>query len=152
MPDPFFRLASRDDIRTILALSDGGAVDGHTSEAGDWADAAYAEAFEAIEADPAQEIYVVEIEGEVIGCVQISILPGLPRRGMKRGLLENVHVRQDSRGKGIGAAMIAFAIVRCRERGCGVIQLTSNKKRVDAHRFYRRLGFEQSHEGFKLFL
>jgi GNAT superfamily N-acetyltransferase len=69
---------------------------------------------------------------------------------MKRGLLENVHIRADQRGTGLGSQMVQWAIERCREAGCGLVQLTSNKVRTDAHRFYTRLGFAQTHEGFKL--
>ena len=88
----------------------------------------------------------------MVGTLQVTIIPGLPRFGMKRGLLENVHVRPDQRGNGIGTQMVQWAISYCREAGCGLVQLTSNKLRLDAHRFYRTLGFEATHEGFKLFL
>ena len=71
---------------------------------------------------------------------------------MKRAILENVHIRGDQRGKGLGSDMVKWAIEHSREAGCGMVQLTSNKTRLDAHRFYSKLGFEQTHEGFKLFL
>lgn len=95
---------------------------------------------------------MAEKAGEVVGTIQISIIPGMPRFGMKRGLLENVHIRADQRGSGLGTEMVTWAIERCREAGCGMIQLTSNKLRLDAHRFYEKLGFSKSHEGFKLML
>ena len=88
-------------------------------------------------------------DGEIAGTVLISFLPDLIGRGW-RGQLENVHVRAAARGNGIGSKMIAHAVERCRERGCQMVQLTSNKARHDAHRFYERLGFERSHEGMKL--
>jgi GNAT superfamily N-acetyltransferase len=112
----------------------------------------YTAALAAIDADPNQEMLVVELEGERVGCFQLTYIPGLMRRGMWRGLVEMVHVTPAHRNKGLGGRMMKWAIERCRERGCGMVQLTSNKKRLDAHRFYRRLGFEQSHEGFKLML
>ncbi|HEV7275164.1 MAG TPA: GNAT family N-acetyltransferase [Devosiaceae bacterium] len=112
----------------------------------------YAAALAAIDADPNQEMLVAEFEGEPIGCFQLSYIPGLMRQGMWRGLIEAVHVRSDRRNSGYGSEMMRWAIQRCRERGCGLVQLTSNKARHDAHRFYVRLGFAQSHEGFKLLL
>lgn len=112
----------------------------------------YAAALAAIDADPYQEMLVVEFEGEPIGCFQLSYIPGLMRQGTWRGLIEAVHVRADRRNAGYGSEMMHWAIERCRERGCGLVQLTSNKARHDAHRFYVRLGFSQSHEGFKLLL
>jgi GNAT superfamily N-acetyltransferase len=112
----------------------------------------YLRALAAIEADPNQEMWIVERDGEPVGCFQLSYLPGLMRRGMWRGLIEVVHVSAPRRSLGIGSEMMQWAIERCRARGCGMIQLTSNKKRLDAHRFYERLGFLQSHEGFKLYL
>lgn len=115
-------------------------------------DPGYAAALAAIAADPNQEMPVAELNGEPVGCFQLSYIPGLMRRGMWRGLIEAVHVRADRRNAGYGSEMKGWAIERCRERGCGLVQLTSNKARQDAHRFYARLGFSQSHEGFKLLL
>jgi GNAT superfamily N-acetyltransferase len=115
-------------------------------------DPGYAAALAAIDADPNQEMLVVELDGERVGCFQLSYVPGLMRRGMWRGQIEAVHVRADRRNLGLGSTMMRWAIDRCRERGCGMVQLTSNKARKDAHRFYVRLGFSQSHEGFKLLL
>jgi GNAT superfamily N-acetyltransferase len=112
----------------------------------------YHAALAAIDADPNQELLVAELEGEAVGCFQLSFIPGLMRHGMWRGLIEMVHVRAALRNSGYGTEMMRWAVARCRERGCGLVQLTSNKRRLDAHRFYRRLGFEQSHEGFKLLL
>jgi GNAT superfamily N-acetyltransferase len=112
----------------------------------------YAAAFAVIDADPNQEIWIAELDGEPVGSFQLTYIPGLMRRGMWRGQVEGVHIAPAHRNKGLGAEMMQFAVERCRERGCGVVQLTSNKKRLDAHRFHRRLGFEQSHEGFKLYL
>lgn len=115
-------------------------------------DPGYAAALAAIDADPNQEMLIAELHGEPVGCFQLSYIPGLMRKGMWRGQIEVVHVRADRRNLGIGSEMMGWAIARCRERGCGLVQLTSNKARHAAHRFYVRLGFAQSHEGFKLLL
>ena len=111
----------------------------------------YLDALAAIEADPNEEMIVVEDDGSPVGCFQLTYLPGLMRRGMWRGQIEVVHVADGLRGRGLGSEMMRWALERCRERGCGMVQLTSNKKRTDAHRFYERLGFQKSHEGFKFY-
>ena len=150
-----FRDATPADIAIILELSHAGDARGADTPPLDPAtlsDPRYRAAFDAITADPNHRLIVAEHAGEVVGTLQISMIPGLPRFGMKRGVLENVHIRADQRGNGLGSKMVLWAIERCREAGCGVVQLTSNKVRLDAHRFYSKLGFEQSHEGFKLYL
>jgi GNAT superfamily N-acetyltransferase len=155
MSHPIFRDATPNDISTMLQLSHAGDARGSETPPLDPAtlgDPRYRAAFDRIIADPHQRLVVAELAGEVVGTLQISIIPGLPRFGMTRGLLENVHVRADQRGNGLGSRMVEWAIAECRNAGCGMVQLTSNKLRLDAHRFYRRLGFSQSHEGFKLLL
>jgi GNAT superfamily N-acetyltransferase len=111
----------------------------------------YRTAFEAIDADPAH-LLVVVIDGadEMVGTMQLSFIPGLARRGALRAQVEAVRVRADHRGLGLGEAMLSWAVVESRRRGCALVQLTSDKQRRDAHRFYTRLGFVASHEGFKL--
>ena len=109
----------------------------------------YFDAFEAIEADPNQVFVVFEAEGVIIGCLQLSFIPGLSRQGAWRGQIESVRISSERRGAGLGQKMISWAIDTCRERGCQVIQLTSDKTRHDAAEFYRALGFVASHEGFK---
>jgi GNAT superfamily N-acetyltransferase len=116
------------------------------------ADPAYAAALAAIDADPKQELIVAQLAGESVGTLQLTYIPGIMRKGMWRGLIEAIHISPAHRNLGLGTETIRWAIELCRTRGCGVVQLTSNKKRLDAHRFYRRLGFEPSHEGFKLYL
>lgn len=147
-----FRDAREADIAAILALGDAGRPPGVDAAPSDPQDPAYAQAFARIDADPSHRLIVGEQDGLIVGTLQVSIIPGLPRRGLTRGLLENVHVHPDRRGQGIGAAMIDWAIKECRAAGCGLVQLTSDKRRPDAHRLYRRLGFEATHDGFKLFL
>ena len=108
------------------------------------------EAMRAIAADPMHTLYVVERGGEPVGSFQLSFLPGISRKGAWRGQIESVRVSAAARGEGIGAAMMRWAIARCEERGCGVVQLTSDRTREGAHRFYERLGFTPSHTGFKM--
>jgi len=143
------------DIAVILTLSHNGDARGAATPPLDpstFNDPRYRAAFDEIAADTNQRLVVAELDGEVLGTLQISFVPGLTRFGMKRGVLENVHIRADQRGTGYGSQLVNWAIEQCRHGGCGMVQLTSNKVRTDAHRFYSRLGFENSHEGFKLML
>jgi GNAT superfamily N-acetyltransferase len=110
----------------------------------------YQMAFMEIDADPRQNLVVGEHGGEVVATLQLTIIPGLSRRGAKRGLIEAVRVRSDQRGSGLGRELIIWAIERAREAGCVIVQLTTDKTRLDAHRFYQSLGFEDSHVGMKL--
>lgn len=147
-----FRDATATDIPTILQLSHAGAAKANRYPELDLSDPAYLQAFKDIDADPNHRLIVAERNGEIIGTMQISYLPGLPDQGRYRGQLENIHVRADQRGQGTGGKMIEWAIARCRERNCWVVQLTSNKVREEAHNFYGKLGFVPTHEGFKLAL
>ena len=88
--------------------------------------------------------------GLIIGTLQLTFIPGLSRNGAKRGQIEAVRIVSDRRGGKLGEAMFAWAIRECRERGCSLVQLTTDKARPDAHRFYDRLGFEPTHIGYKL--
>ena len=112
----------------------------------------YLRAFDQIDNDVNQYAAIFEFNGEIIGCLQITFIPGLSRRGSLRGQIEGVRVSRNFRGKGYGSKMIAWAIKKCRDRGCRVVQLTSDKKREKAIRLYEKLGFIKSHEGFKLTL
>ena len=112
----------------------------------------YLTAFREIDADPAHLLVVADSGGEVVATMQLSVLPGLARRGARRAQIEAVRVREDSRSRGLGAALFDWAIAESRRRGCALVQLTTDRSRVDAHRFYARLGFVASHEGLKLHL
>jgi GNAT superfamily N-acetyltransferase len=152
---PTYRAATLDDLPTILRLNHEGdwrGADAPPFDPESVSDPRYIQAFEEISRDPNHRLVVAEADGEIVGTIQISFIPGLTRFGMKRGLLEGLHIRTDRRGTGLGSQMVQWAIEQCRAAGCGVVQLTSNKARTDAHRFYRKLGFDQSHEGFKLYL
>src|SRR5438445_9165280 len=110
----------------------------------------YIEAFDAIEANPNQLLLVGDIEGRVVASLQLTFIPGIAHQGAWRAQAEAVRVAGDLRGHQIGEAMMRHVIALAKERGCALIQLTTNKARDDAQRFYRRLGFIASHEGMKL--
>ena len=110
---------------------------------------AIAAAFDEIERDPNNELWLGERGGEVIAMLQLTLIPGLSRGGMKRALVEAVRVRADLRGQGIGEALMKYVEQRAKAAGCGLIQLTTDKQRLAAHRFYERLGFVASHLGMK---
>jgi len=110
------------------------------------------EAFEVIEADPNNSVYVAELEGAVLGTFQLTFIRQLSYGGCLVAQVESVHVHSSARGRGLGALMMTFAIAEARRRGALRIQLTSNLRRTRAHEFYERLGFRASHKGMKLYL
>jgi GNAT superfamily N-acetyltransferase len=145
------RAARRGDVPAIVALIAADQLGATRDGVRDEADlAGYLRAFEAIDADPAHILAVAESGGQLVGTMQLSFLPGLARRGSLRAQIEAVRVADTTRGSGLGAAMMGWAIEEARRRGCALVQLTSDKSRTDAHRFYQRLGFVASHEGMKL--
>ncbi|MFF4419207.1 GNAT family N-acetyltransferase [Streptomyces sp. NPDC001549] len=153
-----FREATRQDLPAVLALlaDEDSVADPARVVIGE----AHERAFAAIEADPRNELLVLTDEADaagkagevVLGCLQLTYIPGLGQNGQERALVEAVRIRADRRGAGLGAELMRLAAERARARGCGLVQLTSNKRRTAAHRFYERLGFARSHEGFKLHL
>jgi GNAT superfamily N-acetyltransferase len=143
-------LATRDDLPAILGLLADDAHASHPEAAGHGDLAPYVEAFDDIAADPRAALYVARLGGRVVGTFHLAVLRYLTYQGGRVAQIESVHVASDVRRGGIGEAMMRFAIDEARRRGCHRVQLTSNKRRVDAHRFYARLGFVASHEGFKL--
>ncbi|MCW3477506.1 GNAT family N-acetyltransferase [Rhodovastum sp. RN2-1] len=145
-----FRRARRDDLEAIVGLLANDPLGSTREDIGPAMNPRYGEAFAAIDRDPNQLLVVAESAGAVIGCLQLSFIPGLSRLGMWRGQIEGVRVAGDRRGEGVGRALFAWAIDACRRRGCGLVQLTTDKSRPDAHRFYEALGFRASHEGYKL--
>lgn len=147
-----FRDATEADLAAVVALLADDPLGATRESPGAELPPAYAEAFAAIAADPNNRLIVADDEGAVVGCLQLTFIPGLSRQGMTRALVEAVRVDAACRGAGIGRRMMAWAIERARQRGCGMIQLTSDKSRTDAHRFYEALGFVRSHEGMKLML
>ncbi|MFE5341265.1 GNAT family N-acetyltransferase [Isoptericola sp. NPDC056578] len=142
-----FRLATRDDLpRVVELIADDAVAASRTGVFGP----AHVAGFEAVEASPNDELVVAELDGAVVGVMQLTFVPGLSRNGATRLLVEAVRVDAALRGQGLGRALMEHAHERGRERGCVLAQLTSDKQRPDAHRFYRSLGYAQSHEGFKL--
>jgi ribosomal protein S18 acetylase RimI-like enzyme len=152
MTDLVFLSATREDLPAMIAMI----ADDQLGQARDDArlplDQRYVDAFAAIERDPNQTLVAVERAGELVGCFQITFIPGISRRGAWRGQIESVRVARAKRGAGIGTAMFEWAIAECRRRGCNLVQLYTDKSRTHAHRFYERLGFKASHEGMKLAL
>ena len=145
------RRATHDDLPTIVSLL----VDdplGRTREAPSHADdlGPYEAAFALIDTDPAQLLVVATDGSEVVATMQLSFIPGLARRGALRAQAEAVRVAAHYRRRGLGAAMFQWSIDEARRRGCALVQLSTDKTRTDARRFYERLGFTASHEGFKL--
>ncbi|WP_326631211.1 MULTISPECIES: GNAT family N-acetyltransferase [unclassified Streptomyces] len=144
------RTAIRADLPAVLALlADENRV---VDPASVVVDEAYEKAFADIESDPRNEMLVLVDGDTVLGCLQATYIPGLGKRGEERALIEAVRIRADRRGDGLGRELMKQAVDRARLRGCALVQLTSNKRRADAHRFYESLGFDRSHEGFKLAL
>jgi ribosomal protein S18 acetylase RimI-like enzyme len=145
-----FRSARQSDLADIIRLLADDDLGSTREVVSDPTDARYLAAFAAIDADPNQLLAVASDQaGRVIGCLQLSFLPGLSRAGMWRGQIESVRIAKDHRGSGLGSQFIEWAIARCAEHGCGLVQLTSDKTRVDSIRFYEKLGFVASHEGLK---
>jgi ribosomal protein S18 acetylase RimI-like enzyme len=148
--DLTFRRATLADLPAVIALLADDEL-GRTREAPDHR-APYETSFAAIDADPNQLLVVGESRGATVATMQLTFIPGLSRRGTWREQIEGVRVSSSVRGGGIGEQLITWAIAQARERGCALVQLTSDASRADAHRFYERLGFVASHTGFKLAL
>lgn len=151
-PNLGIRRAETADLPAIVALLADDDVGAGREDPGPPPNPAYEAAFAAIDRDPNQLLAVLVDGGAVIGCLQIGFIPGLSRTGMWRGQIEGVRVAASHRGGGRGRMMIEWAIEQCRARDCGLVQLTSDKSRADALRFYGTLGFAASHEGLKLSL
>jgi ribosomal protein S18 acetylase RimI-like enzyme len=147
-----FRAATVEDLPAILALLMDDALAKLREDLGTPVNPRYLEAFAAIERDPNQLLAVADQDGLVAGCLQLTFIPGMSRLGMWRGQIEAVRIASSLRGSGVGKAMMQWAIEQCRARGCGLVQLTTDKQRPDAHRFYEALGFQATHEGMKLSL
>ncbi|WP_405841919.1 GNAT family N-acetyltransferase [Streptomyces sp. NBC_01518] len=112
----------------------------------------YLAALDRLTADPNQHLVVAVREGRVVGTLQLTVIPGLSRKGATRSIIEAVRIHADERGSGLGTRLIEWAIAESRRQDCQLVQLTSDVTRTDAHRFYERLGFTASHVGFKLSL
>jgi GNAT superfamily N-acetyltransferase len=145
-----FRRATTADLAAIVSLLANDPLGNTREQPGLPLHPAYIEAFAAIERDQNQLLAVADRDGRIVGVLQLSFIPGLSRTGMWRGQIEGVRVAARDRDAGIGRSMIEWAIAECAKRGCGLVQLTSDKRRPGAHRFYEGLGFRATHEGYKL--
>lgn len=153
MSDPAaIRSARREEVPAIVALLADDPIGSGREEPADPLPAAYWQAFDEMAAQPGNMILVAEAGGAVVGCLQLTMIPGLSRRGTKRAQIEGVRVAASHRGAGVGERLVRHAIFLARENGCGLVQLTSDNARIDARRFYERLGFAASHVGMKLSL
>lgn len=146
------RRARPGDVLAIVHLLAADAIREMDEDLSESLPQAYTDAYERIAADPKQLLVAAESDGEVVGTLQLTFIPYLMYRGGTVAQIEAVRVAAHLRGKGIGEQMVRWAIERAQEHGCVRVQLTTNKARTDAHRFYERLGFVATHEGLKLFL
>lgn len=145
------RPARKADLPAIVAmLVDDVLGSGREASGGDLSP--YEMAFADIAAQPGNTVYVAEQGGSVVGCFQLTLIPNLSLEGARRALIEAVRVAGSARGQGLGERMMRFAVDEARRCGSRIVQLTSNRQRADAIRFYERLGFEPTHIGFKLYL
>jgi ribosomal protein S18 acetylase RimI-like enzyme len=144
------RAATRADLPAIVALLADDQLGAAREEASDPLPASYMKAFDAMEAQPGNELYVATIDHQVVGCLQLIVVPGLSYRGATHAQIEGVRVSSAYRNRGIGEQIVRMSIDRARALGCSMMQLSTNLSRRDAHRFYERLGFKATHAGMKL--
>ncbi|MEV3907710.1 GNAT family N-acetyltransferase [Streptomyces canus] len=150
MGDLEIRPAALDDLSAIVGMLADDPLGAQRESPGNLAP--YVSALERLSADPNQHLVVATREGRVVGTLQLTVVPGLSRRGATRSIIEGVRVHADERSSGLGTRLIEWAIEESRRQNCHLVQLTSDNTRTDAHRFYERLGFTASHVGFKLAL
>ncbi|WP_055610625.1 GNAT family N-acetyltransferase [Streptomyces phaeochromogenes] len=148
MGDLEIRPAVPDDVPAIVAMLADDPLGAQRESPDDLSP--YLAALERLRKDPNQHLVVAVREGRVVGTLQLTIIPGLSRKGATRSIIEGVRIHADERGSGLGTRFIEWAIDRSRSEGCQLVQLTSDVSRTDARRFYERIGFTASHVGFKL--
>ena len=144
------RRAQRDDVGTIVAMLADDPLGSGRERIEDPLPPSYYRAFEAVEKDPNIQLVVAEQGGAVVGCLQLCILPGLSSQGASRALIEDVRVATHCRSRGIGELLVQWAVAQARSRECKLVELLTHNTRVDAQRFYKRLGFLPSHVGMTL--
>jgi|SRR5699024_4925491 len=147
-----FRKATKEDVYAIVRLLADDELGAQRERFEEPLPAVYYEAFNAMESQVGNQIILAVENQKVIGCLQLTIIPGLARQGAKRAQIEGVRVDRDYRGKEVGEKLFQKAIAIAKSEKCGLVQLTTDKQRVDAHRFYDKLGFVASHEGMKRIL
>lgn len=145
-----FRQATEKDIPGLVELLAGDELGATREDISRPIDQRYIDAFHSIEQDPNNELTIVERDGELVGMLQLTFIPYLTHIGSRRCLIEGVRIAKGNRGQGLGRKFIEWAIKRATGANCNIVQLTSDKQRPDALRFYESLGFEATHEGFKL--
>ena len=145
-----FRSASISDLPTVVRMLSDDFLGRQRERLEDPLPESYIAAFIEIDSDKNNELIVAEVDGTVVGTLQLTFTPSISFQGGKRCTVESVRVDEPYRGKGIGREMMLWAIERAKERGCISMQLTTNANRTDAHRFYKELGFSASHVGMKL--
>ncbi|KUL26998.1 GNAT family N-acetyltransferase [Streptomyces regalis] len=148
MGDLEIRAAVADDIPTIVGMLADDPLGAQRESPDDLTP--YLAALERLSSDPNQHLIVAVREDRVVGTLQLTIIPGLSRRGATRSIIESVRIHAAERGNGLGTQLIEWAVAESRRQNCQLVQLTSDNTRTDAHRFYERLGFTASHVGFKL--
>jgi ribosomal protein S18 acetylase RimI-like enzyme len=146
------RPATRQDLDAIVGLLAKDPLGATRERAADPLPESYVRAFAEIESDSRQKLVVAELDGEIVGTLQLTIMPYLTYQGGTRAQIEAVRVAEHRRSEGIGARLIRWAIARAEERDCHLVQLTTDKSRADARRFYEELGFRSTHEGMKMWL
>ena len=144
------RRAHRDDVRIIVAMLADDPLGSGRERIEDPLPPSYLRAFEAVERDPNIQLVVAEQGGAVVGCLQLCILPGLSSQGASRALIEDVRVASHCRSRGIGKQLVQWAVAEARAGECRLVELLTHNTRVDAQRFYKRLGFQPSHVGMTL--
>jgi GNAT superfamily N-acetyltransferase len=150
MSDLEIRPAAVDDLAEIVAMLADDPLGAQRESPDDLAP--YLTALRRLADDRHQHVVVAVRADRVVGTLQLTVIPGLSRRGSTRSVIEGVRVHADERGSGLGTQLIQWAVDESRRQGCQLVQLTSDATRTDAHRFYERLGFVASHVGFKLAL
>jgi ribosomal protein S18 acetylase RimI-like enzyme len=144
------RRAVREDVSFIVAMLADDKLGSARERLEDPPPPSYFKAFEALDRDPNIQLVVAEEGGRVVGCLQLCVLPGLSSQGASRGLIEDVRVASDHRSRGIGEQLVGWAVEQSRAKGCKVVELLTHHSRVDAQRFYERLGFQKSHVGMTI--
>ena len=141
------RPARREDVPAIVAMLADDALGSTRERVESPLPSSYFAAFDAVENNATVQLVVAEQGGAVVGCLQLCILPGLSSQGASRALIEDVRVASSRRSRGIGQQLVEWALAEAQERGCKLIELFTHNTRVDAQRFYKRLGFQPSHVG-----
>jgi ribosomal protein S18 acetylase RimI-like enzyme len=149
-PDVNFRKAKITDIPTVVQLLADDQLGNVREQTGSPLPLFYRDAFEKMARQEGNDLIVTEIDGEIVGCMQLTIIYGISRKGMSRCQIEGVRIASQMRGSGLGKKMMIYAIDYAKSAGCGLIQLTTDMQRIEAQQFYEKLGFVGSHLGMKM--